>query len=301
MKSGGNSLIRSLGALVLLAVVGAAGYYTLNYLKATVPCEEPIVYSIGSVDERFDLSEAELKSVLKEAAAIWNTAAGKTLFTTEGEATLPVSLVYDERQAAAELGGTINNEQATYELKKREVEMLIASHERAAAALDAMVATYERAQAEYEKDVAYWNAQGGAPPAEYEKLERTRQSLNRTQQKINAEVARVNAMVPEINQAVEEANMAANKLNSKVDVYNSVAGEDFDQGQYVKDANGTRITIYEFESRDYLVRALAHEFGHALGIEHTKDPRSLMYPYNSGKKVFLTEEDKAALKETCKL
>lgn len=300
MKEGATQLVRTLGGVAILGAVAFGSYYTLTYLRGPAPCEEPIVYSIGSIDERFGVSEAELLSALKEAADLWNKEAGTTLFSTEGNATLPVSLVYDERQAAAEIGSAIDSDQAAYDLKKRQVETLIANHERAAAALDAKVAAYERAQAEYESDVAYWNSKGGAPPGEYEKLERTRESLNRRQRDINAEVSRVNAMVPEINQTVEEANTHATRVNSKVDFYNSVAGEDFDQGQYVRDAEGTRITIYEFESRDYLVRALAHEFGHALGIEHTEDPRSLMYPYNSGKKILLTTEDKSALRETCK-
>ena len=39
-----------------------------------------------------------------------------------------------------------------------------------------------------------------------------------------------------------------------------------------------QIFIYEFSSIDDLRLTLAHEFGHALGLKHTQDPKSLMYP-----------------------
>lgn len=42
--------------------------------------------------------------------------------------------------------------------------------------------------------------------------------------------------------------------------------------------NGKQILIYEFESEDDLRLTLAHELGHALGLQHTDDPHALMHP-----------------------
>lgn len=264
-------------------------------------CSSPVTYRIGSVDSRFGVTEAELKSALSEAAAVWNTAAGKTLITYSTEGEIPVSLAYDERQATAQLGSAINSDQAAYERKRDEVDTLIAAHESRVAAHEAALASFERSKDSYDAEVERWNRQGGAPPGEYERLENTRRSLERKQRDINAEAERLNRMIMEINAEVAKLNTLAEKVNTKVDVYNEAAGEEFDQGQYVEDANGARITIYEFRTREQLVRALAHEFGHALGILHTESPQSLMYPYNSGKSTTLHTEDITALNAACDL
>lgn len=294
-------ILKFLGAVVLLGAVSFGGLYVLQNHAAEAACASPIVYTIGDIDPRFGVSREEMKEVLEDAAALWNHAAGKTVFEFGEEGTLPVRLMYDERQATTELGGVISQEQAAYDLKKVEVDRLMSEYERQTRAYEAMGATYEREKSAYEEEVAGWNRQGGAPSAQYQKLEERRLALERSRVQITSEADRLNEMVDDINAAVKELNSLAEHVNKTVNVFNKLAGNDFDQGRYVRDEEGTRITIYEFENRAQLLRALAHEFGHALGIEHTKSPQSLMYPYNSGKSLALTSEDVEALKQACDL
>jgi len=293
--------LRIILAVVILGGALAGGAYLLESSPITPACSEPITYRIGSVDPRFNVSEATLRSVLQEAAQVWNEAAGKTIIAYSEEGEIPVSLVYDERQQAAQLGNTINSDQSAYEEQRDAVDTLIASHESRVAAHEASVASFAAQKAAYDAEVAKWNQQGGAPPGEYEALQEKRRSLERAQVRINTEAGRLNEMIAEINREVQELNALAERVNSKVDVYNEFAGHEFDQGQYVEDENGARITIYEFRTREQLVRAMAHEFGHALGIMHTEDPQSLMYPYNSGTSLKLHAEDIEALGSVCDL
>jgi predicted Zn-dependent protease len=63
-------------------------------------------------------------------------------------------------------------------------------------------------------------------------------------------------------------------------------------------ANGHRLELIEISekspngrlySRDARLRVMIHEFGHALGLEHSTDPKSVMYP-SKGAKTILPDD-----------
>ena len=114
-------------------------------------------------------------------------------------------------------------------------------------------------------------------------------------------VDELNALADTVQERVAELNALADETNRKVNTYNKTLGHDFDQGNYVEDENGKRITIFTFEDEMELKRVLAHEFGHALGIGHVEDAGSIMYSYNIGDALELSEADLVALKQVCEL
>ncbi len=90
------------------------------------------------------------------------------------------------------------------------------------------------------------------------------------------------------------------KINSAVAQGNTISGEEFEEGKYIRDKDGTRIYIYAFQDKTELMRTLIHEFGHALGLEHTENPDSIMYrSNNTSQNISLTREDLAELKKVC--
>jgi Zn-dependent peptidase ImmA (M78 family) len=135
--------------------------------------------------------------------------------------------------------------------------------------------------------VAYWNARGGAPKSTYQSLEQKRLALVATQEKLSAEVAALNAEVRTLNQEVSD--------------YNADAGDTFEQGAYHRDRFKQYIHVYEFANETQLVRLVAHEFGHALGLEHGTDEDSIMHPLNTSTSLALSVEDRAALQKLCGL
>jgi chaperonin cofactor prefoldin len=265
-------------------------------------CRNPIEYRIASIDPQFGLSEEELKASLADASGLWSTAAGKSLFAYAEDGELAIHLVYDERQQAAELGKVIEERQSGYVSQKQDVDSLRAELRDAKEEYAALAATVEKERRAYEAEVSYWNKQGGAPKSAYEELTRRRASLQTKINALNRQATAINSKVEEINSAVANLNALARETNDKVEDYNDVADEDFDQGYYMDDAKGKRIYIYEFTSETDLERVLAHEFGHALGIEkHTEDPESIMHSYNLGSVFALAADDVASLKQVCRL
>lgn len=300
-----TSLRSVLKALLPVVVVGLLAHYALANPEILArianvrACEEPITYAVRTVDPRFAITRAEVEAAVEEAAAVWNTTHGKLLLASSTEAELFIDLVYDERQEAIELGVSINEEQEQYQEMRDAIESLRSRYATLKARYEAAVRAFERDVAAYETEVARWNEQGGAPPAVYAQLAARKAELSSEQSELGSQAAQVESIGRDINTRVVSLNALVVRLNENAETFNETLGHDFDQGNYVSDDQGERITIYTFERRDELVRVLAHEFGHALGIGHVENPDSLMYSYNIGTEVALSEEDRAALVSVC--
>jgi hypothetical protein len=290
------------GLIALAFIAYGKGYdLSLESLRSLFekPCETATGYRIGGYDERFGISRAEFERIVKEAAGVWNTAAGREVLAYDAERGLPVSLVYGERQAAANLGKAIDSEQAEYDRREAEVESLEARYRTLHARFQSMNAAYERRGQAYDRDVEKWNAQGGAPPDEYQRLTREQQELKREAAALDTLADEINALVETLGMRVDELNAFVARTNAKVNTYNAAVGDEFDQGTYIEDAEGKRIVIYEFANRTELARVLRHELGHAIGLGHVENPESIMYPYNIGSALALSAEDTAELARVC--
>ena len=289
-----------------VAIVGLLAHVYLqgdirSFINASWACRTPVTYAIGSYDERFGITEGEFRDAVSDAADVWNTAAGKELFVEATESRVQVGLVYDERQEAIALGGQIRSEEDEYRALKRDIERLRTALSATERAYLESVEDYERDGAAYTQEVARWNAQGGAPAHEYARLSREKAALERRKENLNATASRIERDVQVINENVVALNEIVSRLHTNAYTFNEVLGHDFDQANYIDDGEKREITIFTFENQDDLRRVLAHEFGHVLGIGHVENPDSLMYSYNIGNTLELTDEDKAALKEVCAL
>ena len=88
--------------------------------------------------------------------------------------------------------------------------------------------------------------------------------------------------------------------NNSLDTYKNKYGaaSQFDKGIF----DGTKIDIFQFNEKEDLRLTIAHEFGHALGIDHLQNPQSLMYYLMSDQNMDnpqLSSEDLSALKSVC--
>ncbi len=295
-----NKLLTAFKYLLLALVLGGSIYLLYNQARPLIepPCSEPIIYSLGTIDPRFGITKSDLEQDLAVSSGIWNAALGKKIFQ-EGEGGVVVNLTYTAHQAAALLGKNITVEQQAYNAKKAQVELMKKSFNKAKDAVETLQSAYNASAQKYQDEVAYWNAKGGAPAAEYQRLQTTKAALDRERTKVNTAVQTANSLADQLNGYVDELNTLGKKINEKADAYNTTAGVDFEQGQYKEEDGAKSISVYEFTETATLERVLAHEFGHALGLEHVDNPESIMYAYNIGDGLALSLEDTTELKKVC--
>jgi|GEM_PF-5917020 len=77
-------------------------------------------------------------------------------------------------------------------------------------------------------------------------------------------------------------------------------GQEFDKGDFYKG----EINIYEYRNKYDLALVLAHEFGHALEMEHVEDPEAIMhYLLQPNPRLYpeLVLDDLRELKNKCRL
>ncbi|HEU0080977.1 MAG TPA: matrixin family metalloprotease [Candidatus Paceibacterota bacterium] len=287
----------------MLLCVAAALFAGSYFILTKGPCDSPIVYHIGAFDAKFGLSRAAFVADTAEAAAIWQKVVGKPLFVYDESRGLPVNLVYDSRQATTDtsktLSAAIDRTVASADSVKAELAALRVRYESERDAYGALVAGFQSRLAAYNDAVSRYNAEKRPSPAEYERLQSEKASLEDLRSQASSRMAAVNSLAGQVNALVDRYNSLISAANADARKVNQTAGKEFEQGDYVRDASGERIDVYEFDGQTRLVRLLAHEFGHAVGLEHDADPASIMYYLNAGSSLTPSAGDAAALRKLC--
>ena len=286
--------------LVFLCIVLSGGYL---YYESHKPCTSPITYRLGTFDTTFGISKADFLKDIDQGNTLWSDAIGKPLFMYSPQGTLTINLIYDDRQKATdENKALVADGQKLASLAasvKEQYENLEKQYAQDKADYAALVAVFTEKEQAYSQEVDYWNSRGGAGEAEYTKLNTKRAELVAGQNTLEAKRIALNNLVDQINTFIQKYNLLVNDANTQISMVNQNAGKEFEEGQY--DPNINTITIYEFSNNKKLLRVLAHELGHALGLNHNPNPLSIMYALNQATNFVLSKEDIASIKARCNL
>lgn len=263
--------------LILIATVFGSGFW---YDTLRTPCKLPVRYFIGEVDTRFGTNVDELKRITQNAEALWETRLNTDLFIhDEANGTLPINFIFDERQAEAdketELRADLKAKEGMSESVALQYQTLITEFRAKRKDYESRVVAYEAKLQKYNTEVNQWNEKGGAPEDIVGELRTRANALEAEKNALSTLALKLNSITDNLNRIGARGNELITDYNTIVNEYNKEfsSEREFAQGDYTGDA----INIYQFDSEEELTLVLAHEFGHALSLDHVQGEDSIMY------------------------
>lgn len=281
--------MKKLGIFAVLSLVLMLGYifydpaapYVRNLMYYST-CDTAKTYRIGSIDERYSMPENEFLVHLEDAERVWEREWGGELFVYDPEGDIEVNLVYDRRSF---LSGQIGELDSQLKAEEEELTPKIQAYQKKAEEFRSKIS-------QLNTDIEYWNSQGGAPPEEFDRLIERQEALKAESETLIAEAE-------ELNQSTAFFNQQVGVLEKTVNEFNDELSFKPEEGEYIYDNGDEIINIYFDNSETELVHTLAHEFGHAIRIEHNDNKFSVMYP-QTNEVIELSSEDKKGLDEACR-
>ncbi|MDD5165567.1 MAG: matrixin family metalloprotease [Candidatus Pacebacteria bacterium] len=307
--------MKQLRYIIPTAIIIASGIYIYHIIPVlfTAPCSKPIYYSIGQFDSRFNIDKDTFLMNVGQAASVWNNAINKPILayrtgSNKSDTDLIINLMYDDRQKITTqldtISTTVDGQKASYDNLKIRYENLTRQYTADKSALDAEISTYSQALASYNAEVNNWNNKGGAPRDQITSLQAKKTTLDAMAAQLRADQNAFNLLVNNLNSLSSELNRAAEALNLNVKSYNTIGtgiSEQFSEGEYILDETGPHINIYQYSTKNQLIRVLEHELGHSLGLDHVNDSHAIMYYLNKDTNETLTTSDIAELKSVCNI
>ncbi|NNP74811.1 matrixin [Acinetobacter sp. Ac_3412] len=257
-------------------------------------------YRIADIDPRFNLSQQQVLELTQQAAKLWEQETGQQNFIYDPQAEFSIHLVFDERQqrSAERLQGLdqLKQQQKQWETLNQQLKQAKDEIQKTTALIATKQAQLAAQFQHYNAEVQRFNQSRSSSKDLAQQFSQRQKALQQQSLALQQEVQEHNQRTQQLNQRIQSLNQNNQQLVASASQFNQVFQPHlFHKGHF----NGKQILIYEFSSTNDLRLTLAHEFGHALGLEHTNDPRSLMYPViqkQNFQQFALTDSDKDLVK-----
>lgn len=291
---------------ILLFMVGTGQFE--NEPQVKTPCSEPITFRVGDIDERYSITKEEVVGLMDEVAQVWSDVADTTIIKYDEDGEISLNLVYAEEQQL-----TDSERQHRDRLEHEEFSITVLENEytRLNKEYEQEVQQYDEDSAELQESINRlneWvrqkNEQGGFSEEDLKQFERRKKEIEQIKLDLARRERNLKRKAAELNDKITFLNQKIESKNQLVDEYNRqfTGTRKFTQGAYEWTNDSRTINIYHFLDKNELRLVIAHEMGHALGISHVSNPKSVMnelMEHQNRRVIELTNEDIQALQNVC--
>jgi hypothetical protein len=285
---------------------------------SAVPCAVPLAWRIDRIDGRFGLTAAQARVAVQRAAALWEGAMDRLLFSEDRSGGFAIRFVYDDRQATAQERGRLVEEieevDRGLETGRQELEELNEGYAQLRTRYEQDLEAFERRASDHNATVRDWNRRGGAPDSVLEELRWIGDELEVRRRGLQAQRNELDAFRRSFQDKEDQFNREVGEHRQKGEALaRAFPAERVESAQY-REAIRTRnwrfvqvnreINVYRFDNPNDLELVIAHELGHALGLGHAPVAGAVMSeeygrPSASGGNRGIQPSDLALLRSRC--
>lgn len=246
-------------------------------------CVETITWKIGSIDSRFEMDDDSLKNIVQSVSDLWSRAAGYNVIAYDPRGEIELNIYYTDQQQYTEDEEQLSSK---IERQRQRYYSLNMMYQRQKSIYEDQEAKFNKKQGEYNATVESYNqtlSRIRTAGVRSRELDEQLKRLRRDVEVMGTEIAVMRQNLQEQN---SELQSLSERLNRRADVLNELIYQykkrfsrwrTFYQGVYLNVGSKRKINVYQFDDVGRLKLVLAHEFGHALGLKHVGNPKSVMY------------------------